>query len=117
MVTVQLVLPGLRSEVLTNHAVLVEEVLVADLNGVQLLLEFLDVLFLGHLHLLEDLLLGVELTIEVLRLGHGFVDLVLEFDILLVEDLDLPVRSVELDLAVLDSEHLILQVTPGSQQL
>ena len=91
--------------------------LVADLNGVKFLLELLDVLFLGHLHLLEDLLLGVELAIEVLCLGHRFVDLVLEFDVLLVEDLDLPVRSIELDLSVLDSEHLILEVAPSSQQL
>ena len=104
MVTVQLVLPGLRSEVLTNHAVLVEEVLVADLNGVQLLLEFLDVLFLGHLHLLEDLLLGVELTIEVFCLGDCLVDLVLELDVLLVQDLDLSIRSVELDLSILDGK-------------
>ena len=104
MVTVQLVLPGLRSEVLTNHAVLVEEVLVADLNGVQLLLEFLDVLLLGHLHLLEDLLLGVELTIEVFCLGDCLVDLVLELDVLLVQDLDLSIRSVELDLSILDGK-------------
>lgn len=89
--------------------------LVADLNGVEFLFELLDVLFLSHLHLLEDLLLGVEFTIEVLCLGNGFVDLVLEFDVLLVQDLDLPVCSVELDLSILDSEHLVLEVTSCSQ--
>ena len=78
--------------------------MVADLNGVQLLLEFLDVLFLGHLHLLEDLLLGVELTIEVFCLGDCLVDLVLELDVLLVQDLDLSIRSVELDLSILDGK-------------
>ena len=91
--------------------------LVALLNRVQLFLQLVDVLFLGHLHLAQDLLLGVQLSIKILSFGNRLVHLVLELNILLLEDLDLAVGRVQLDLAVLQSQHLILELRARSQQL
>jgi hypothetical protein len=45
--------------------------------------EFVDVLLLSGFHLLEDLLLGVKLTVKVLSLGKRLINLELEFPILL----------------------------------
>jgi len=80
-----------RAEVFANHEVFVEKVLVTLLNGVQLLLELVDVFLFSHLHLLQDLLLRVKLAVQVLRLRDRLVHLVLELDVLLLKDLNLTV--------------------------
>ena len=69
VVAVELVLSGLGPEVFSNHAVFVEKVLVADLNGIEFLLKFVDILLLGHFHLLQDFLLSMQLAIEVFSFG------------------------------------------------
>ena len=111
------VMISLRSEVFTDHGILINELFVAQLDGVKLFLELFDVLLLGDLHLAHDLFLSVQLAIQVLCLGHCFVHLVLELQVLLLEDLNLSVCGVKFDLAILNSEHLVLQITSSLQQL
>ena len=98
--SVDQVLGRLRSEVLTNHRILLQEVLIAQLDCVQFFLEALDVLLLGHFHLLEDFFLCVKFTVEVLSSGNSFIDLMLEFQVLFLEDLNLTVCGIQLDLGV-----------------
>ena len=83
--------------------------LIAQLNCVQLLLEALDVLLLGHLHLLEDFLLRVEFSVQVFGPRDRLIDLVLELHVLLLQDLNLAIGRVEFDLAVLEEKHLVLE--------
>lgn len=85
--------------------------LVSQFDRVKLLLETADVLFLGHFHLLQDLLLSVELSVEVLCPGNRLVDLVLELKVLLLQDLNLPVGRVQLNLSVLQGQDLIFEFT------
>ena len=91
-----------RSEVLSYHGVLIEQMLVSDLDEVEFLLQLLDVLFLCQLHLLEDLFLGAKFSVEIFSPSNRLIDLVLELSILLSKGLYLTVSSVELDLSVLD---------------
>ena len=104
------VLSRLRSEILTNHRILLQEVLIAQLDCVKLFLEALDVLFFGHFHLLEDLFLRVEFSVQVFGPRDRLIDLVLEFHVLLLQDLNLAIGRVEFDLAVLEEEHLVLEL-------
>ena len=67
---------------MANHLHLLHLDLVSLLNCAQLLLKFLDVLLTVELHLLHDFLLGVDLTLQVLLLGKGFVELVLKVRVL-----------------------------------
>ena len=85
------ILRGSRPEILSNHAVFIDKVLVALLNGVELLFKLLDVFFLRHFHLLEDLFLRVQLTIQGLSSCDSVVDLMLELEVLLLQDLDLTI--------------------------
>jgi hypothetical protein len=62
----------------TNHLHLLHLDLVSLLNCAQLVLKFLDVFFTVELHLLHDFLLGVDLTLQILLLGKGIVELVLK---------------------------------------
>ena len=82
--------------------------LISQFDSVELLLQLVDVIFLRHLHLLEDLLLRVQLSIEVLSLSDSLVDLMLELEVLLLEDLDLAVGRIKFDLSVLECKDLIL---------
>ena len=84
--------------------------LIAQLNCVQLLLEALDVLLLGRLHLLEDLLLRVEFSVQVFGSRDRLIDLVLELHVLLLQNLNLAIGRVEFYLAVLEEEHLVLEL-------
>ena len=84
--------------------------LIAELDSVELFFQLIDVLFLSHFHLLENLLLCVQLSIEVLSLGDSFVDLMLELEVLLLEDLDLAVGRIKFNLNVLECKDLILQL-------
>ncbi len=63
---------------MTNHLHLLHLDLVSLLNCAQLVLKFLDVFFTVELHLLHDFLLGVDLTLQILLLGKGIVELVLK---------------------------------------
>ena len=110
------VLASLGPEVLANHAVLVQQVLVPKLNCVQLLLQPRDVLFLGNLHLFEDFLLGVELAVEIFCPCNCLVHLVLELQVLLLQNLNLAVGRVELDLRVFQGQNLVLQLAASLQQ-
>lgn len=104
------VLEGPGSEIFANHAVLVEQVLVALLDCVELLFELADILLLGHLHLLQNLLLRVQLAVQVLSLRHRLIDLVLELQVLLLKDLNLSIGRVQLDLCVFESQDLVLEL-------
>ena len=108
--SVDQVLGRLRSEVLTNHRILLQEVLIAQLDCVQFFLEALDVLLLGHLHLLEDLLLRVEFSVQIFGPRDRLINLVLELHVLLLQDLNLAIGRVEFDLAVLEEKHLVLEL-------
>ena len=91
--------------------------LVPALDVVQLFLQLVDVFLLRHLHLSEDLFLGVEFTVQVFSLGHGLVDLVLEFEVLLLKDLNLSVRRVQLYFRVFEGQKLIFQLRARCKQL
>ena len=104
---------GLRAEIFAHHGVLIKQVLVTLLNRVELFLELVDVLLLGHLHLLEDLFLSVQLTVEVLGLGDRLVHLVLELQVLLLQQLDLPIGRVYLDFGVFKRQGLIFELRSG----
>ena len=91
--------------------------LVTDFNSVKLLFELIDILLLGHFHLFQDFLLSMQLAIEVLSLGHRFVNLVLEFDVLLMQYLDLTIGSIELNLSVFNGKDLVLEITSGCKEL
>ena len=91
--------------------------LVSDLDCVKFLFKFVDVLLLGHFHLLQDFLLSMQFTIEVFSLGYWFVYLVLEFDVLFMQYLDLSIGCIELDLSILYSKHLIFEVASSSEKL
>ena len=106
----------MRAEILTDHRVLIEETLVSELDSVKLLLQPLNVLLLGHFHLLEDFFLRVKFTVEVLSSGNCFVDLMLEFQVLFLEDLNLTVCGIQLDLGVFEGEDLILELTASLQE-
>lgn len=67
-----------RKVVLADHLHLLDLDLVSLLDCAQLRLQFLDVLLAVELHLLHDFLLGVNLTLKVLLLGKGIVELVLK---------------------------------------
>lgn len=67
-----------RKVVLANHFHLLHLDLESLLDCAQLRLQFLDVLLAVELHLLHDFLLGVNLTLKVLLLGKGIVELVLK---------------------------------------
>jgi len=79
------------SEIFTDHTVLIEQVLVPDLDRVKLFFKLSNILFLSHFHLLEDFFLGVELSVQIFSFGYSFVDLVLEFQVLFLQDLNLTV--------------------------
>ena len=63
---------------MANHFHLLHLDLESLLDCAQLRLQFLDVLLAVELHLLHDFLLGVNLTLKVLLLGKGIVELVLK---------------------------------------
>ena len=65
--------------------------LISLLYSVKLLLQLRDILFLGHFHLFEDFFLGIKLSIQILCLSNRLIDLVLEFEVLLLKDLDLTI--------------------------
>lgn len=89
--SVKLILGSLRSEVLTNHTILVQQVLIALLDHVQIFLKLVDILVFSLFHLLEDLFLHGKLTVQVLSSRNGLVDRVLELQVLLLEDLNLTI--------------------------
>lgn len=97
----------LRSVVLADHVVLVDDFVESSLYCVKLMLQPVHVFLLGLLKLPHDLLLGVDLAVEQLILGHHFVDLCLELGILLGQNVDLPRQSLRLYLGVLCRQHLI----------
>ena len=84
--------------------------LVPLLDRVKLLLELGDVLLLRHFHLLEDLLLRVELAIKIFGLRDSLVDLVLELQVLLLKDLNLAIGGVQLDLVVFQGKDLVFEL-------
>ena len=84
--------------------------LIAQLDRVKLFLEALDVFLLGHLHLLEDLLLRIEFSVEVFGSGDRLVHLVLELHVLLLKDLNLAIGRVKFDFAVLEEQHLVFEL-------
>lgn len=90
--------------------------LVSLLDRLEVLLELFDVLLFSHLHLSQDLLLRRQLTVEVLGPGDCIVDLVLEFEVLLLENLDLTVGRVELDLIVFECKHLVFKFGASLEQ-
>jgi hypothetical protein len=97
-----------RKVVLADHLHLLDLDLVSLLDCAQLRFQFLDVLLPVELHLLHDFLLGVDLTLQVLLLGKGIVELVLEVLVLLGEDLIRLSSSLKFYLNVLGKKHLIL---------
>ena len=104
------------AEILTDHRVLIEKTLVSELNSVKLLLQPLNVLLFCHFHLLEDFLLRVKFTVEVLSAGYCFVDLMLEFQVLFLEDLNLTVCGIKLDFGVFEGQDLIFELTTSLQE-
>ena len=84
--------------------------LVSQLNGIKLLLEPLDVFLFRHFHLLEDLLLSVQLSVEVLGPGNRLIHLVLEFHVLLLKDLNLTIGGVELYFTVFEGKYLVFEL-------
>lgn len=85
--------------------------LVPQLDRVQLLLESANVLLFGHFHLLEDFFLSVQFPVQILSPGDCFIHLVLEFQVLLLQYLDLAIRRVELDFCVLQGQDLVFELT------
>ena len=90
--------------------------LISELDSVKFLFEALDVLFLGHFHLLENFFLSVQLSVEIFCSSNGFVYLMLELQVLLLEDLNLAVGRVELDLAILEGKHLVFELRTRLKQ-
>lgn len=76
------------------------------------MLQLLYVLLAVEFHLFHDLLLGVDLSLQVLLLGQGVIQLVLEVLVLLGQNLIRLLGSLQLYLYVLGEEHLILEVAP-----
>jgi len=91
-------------------------VLVPDLDRVKLFFKLSNVLFLGHLHLLEDFFLGVELSVQIFSFGYSFVHLVLEFQVLFLQDLNLTVRWVQFNFRVFQGQNLIFQFRTSLQK-
>ena len=84
--------------------------LISELDSIKFLFEALDVLFFSHFHLLQNFFLSVQLSVEIFCSSNGFVYLMLELQVLLLEDLDLAVGRVELDLTILEGEHLVFEL-------
>lgn len=103
--------------VFANHVSLVKDLHVSLLDRLQFALELVDVVFLAGLELLHYFLLGAQLTLEVLLLGGGLVDLLLELLVLRCHDFNLPIDSLELNLCILGGQSLVLEVTLGLQEL
>lgn len=101
---------SVRSEIFTNHCILLCNQLPFLLNDVQFLFQFIDVLSLRDFHLLHYFLLSVQFTVQVLRLRQWLIHLMLEFDALLLQELNLPIWSIQLDFCWLHIQNLIFQV-------
>ena len=102
---------SIRPEILTYHAVLVDDQHVSFLNVFKLFFQLVDVLFFGSFHLPHDFFLGIQLTVQVLSFWKCLVYLMLVLKILLVEKLNLFLRGYELDFTSFNGQNLVFQLT------
>jgi len=100
---------GLRAVIFANHERLIVNSPPAFLDQIQLLLQFIDIVFFLGLHLFHDLLLSVEFSAQVLIIAVGSIDLILEFSVLVGQQLHLSLLGVQLDFNALDGEDRVLQ--------
>lgn len=89
----------------------------AALDGEQLVFELLNVLFAVSVHLLHDLFLSVDVSLQVLLLGQRFIDLVLQARVLLGENFIGACRCLKFYLNVLGCENLVLEGALGMEQV
>lgn len=64
---------SLRSVILTNHIVLVDDLQETRLHRIELILQLGNVLLLGLLKLFHDFFLGIKFTVENFIFSHGFI--------------------------------------------
>ena len=79
----------------------------ASLHSIELVLQLIDILFLGLLELTHNFFLRVDLPIKQLIFRHYFINLVLEFVILRCQNVYLSRQSLGLNIGILGSKHLI----------
>lgn len=106
-----------RSDVFTDHVVLIDNLQEAVLNGIQLMLQLRDVLFLVYLELFHYFLLSGKIASEHIILRRRLVQLLLEAGILLRQNLNLLLQLVVLDFSVLRQQQLVSMVSLGLLQL
>ena len=70
--------------VFSLHTVLIDDLLIFALNRVKFLLKAVYVLFSRTLHLFHDFLLSVQLSVKIFSFTQSFIDLMLEFQGLLL---------------------------------
>lgn len=107
----------LRSDVFTNHGILVESSNEPLLDSIQVLLQLVDVLLSTLVLLFHDLFLGVELPLNVFVLRLSLIDGRLELFVLGPQDINLPRHSFKFYFSILGGELLVLLLALYLQKL
>ena len=108
---------GLRSIVLTNHVVLINELMESCFNCVELIFQTVNKLLFRDRELLEFFFLNTQISLEHFCFGKSFIKCCLEFLVLSSENFYLPLTSLKLNFCIFCCKHLISMVTFNLKKL